>query len=322
METLFIARDVKMTQRDKTLQLRAGKKKQSIPIEKVRHLVVLHEGTLTTKLLTLCGHHGVRVSIFDYYGYFKGTFEPIDRNPAGRIKLLQAAHILDNEKRMVLAREFVASAIFNMRGNLAYYLYRGCQSLKPTIEQLEVLYSEVAQCQTVEQLMGFEGQAHQFYYQSWGAIDPRLDFGKRVRRPPNNPINCLISFLNQLVYSVVKHELFKTHLDDSLSFLHAVSSGRASLSLDVAEPFKPVLSHSLIFRLVRRNEYTNEWFEQKEGVCLLTELGRTEVSKRFSDRLEEVLLGRSFRAWVYKEGLAIERHLLGMDTYKAFRRKR
>ena len=101
-------------------------------------------------------------------------------------------------------------------------------------------------------LMGIEGNLHQHYYSAWPLIDPALSFAHRVRRPPNNPINCLVSFLNQLTYTVCRHELFKTHLEETFSLLHATAVGRSSLSLDLAEPFKPVLVDVLIFRLVRK----------------------------------------------------------------------
>ena len=69
METLVVSRDAKLRQREDTLHIVIDGKTSVFPVEKIRHLILLGEGTLTTKLLNLCGKHGVRVSIFDYYGY-------------------------------------------------------------------------------------------------------------------------------------------------------------------------------------------------------------------------------------------------------------
>jgi CRISPR-associated protein Cas1 len=170
-------------------------------------------------------------------------------------------------------------------------------------------------------LMGIEGNLHQHYYSAWPLIDPALSFAHRVRRPPNNPINCLVSFLNQLTYTVCRHELFKTHLEETFSLLHATAVGRSSLSLDLAEPFKPVLVDVLIFRLVRKKMLDNGWFEQHEGVCLLTETGRRHMAEQFSIRLEETYQARTFREWIYREALGLERHVLGVAEYDAFRRR-
>jgi CRISP-associated protein Cas1 len=82
-----------------------------------------------------------------------------------------------------------------------------------------------------------------------------------------------------------------------------------------------VLADAVIFRLVRRNMLEEGWFEQHEGVCLLTETGRCHVAEQFSIRLEEDYQGRSFREWVYREALAIERHVLGVAEYESFKRR-
>ncbi len=103
--------------------------------------------------------------------------------------------------------------------------------------------------------------------------------------------------------------------------LHSPGYGRASLSLDLAEPFKPVLTDMLIFRMVQRRMPGDGWFEQHDNVCLLTETGRQHVAEQFSLRLEEQYQGRSFRHWIYREALALEREVLGVEEYTSFKRR-
>ena len=321
METLFVTRDAQLKQHENTLQIRFDKQVRSLPIEKLSHIVLLSESRLNSRLLGLCGKHNVRLSIFDYYGYFKGTFEPRAGNPSGQVKLKQAQLLLDDRRRLAVAREIVRGAAHNMMANIKYYQYRGNHRLKPTLAKMAKLLSQLARCGTTAEIMGIEGQLHLWYYDAWKIIDPALDFGTRIRRPPNNPINCLISFLNQMVYTVVRHELSKTHLEETFSLLHAPGYGRASLSLDLAEPFKPILSDMLIFRIVKRNMLNESWFNQQDNVCLLSETGRKHIAEQFSIRLEEHYKGRSFREWIYREALGIEREVLDVAEYEAFRRK-
>lgn len=321
METLFISREAQLRQRENTLSITIDGKTRSFPIEKIRHLVLLAETRLNSRLLTLCGKHGVRISVFDFYGYCKGAFEPTNPNPSGKVKLAQAQALLNDSERMSLAREIVRGAAHNMRANLLYYRYRGKDELNGAIAEMDKLMQKIGQACDTETLMGIEGNLHQHYYAAWPLIDPALAFTPRVRRPPNNPINCLLSFLNQLTYTVCRHELFKTHLEETFSFLHSPSLGRSSLSLDLAEPFKPILTDAVIFRLVRRNMLAKNWFEQHEGVCLLTEVGRRNVAEQFSLRLEEIYQERSYREWIYREALALERHVLGVAEYESFKRR-
>lgn len=321
METLFIAREAQLKQHENTLQIKVGEKVRSLPIEKLSHVVLLAESRLNSRLLGLCGKYGVRLSIFDYYGYFKGAFEPYEHNPAGKVKLKQAALLLNDTQRLSVAREVLRAAAHNRIANLKYYQYRGNEALKPIIQNLQTHLTKLSSATDTSTLMGIEGNLHQEYYAAWAFIHADLAFGKRVRRPPNNPINCLISFLNQLVYTVVRHEISKTHLEETFSVLHAPGYGRASLSLDLAEPFKPVLTDMLIFRLVQRRMLDASWFDQQEGVCLLTETGRKNVAEQFALRLEEDYQGHSLRYWIYKEALMLEREVLGVSEYEAFKRR-
>jgi CRISPR-associated protein Cas1 len=125
METLFVSREAHLRRRENTLMLTTGGRTRALPIEKIGHLVLLGESDLNTRLLSLCGKHGVRLSVFDYYGYCKGVFEPVASNPSGRVKLIQAQALLDHRQRMALAREIVRGAGHNMCVNLLYYRYRG-----------------------------------------------------------------------------------------------------------------------------------------------------------------------------------------------------
>lgn len=321
METLFVTRDATLKQHENTLSIMIDGRKRSLPIESIGHLVLLGESRLNTRLLTLCGKHGVRLSVFDYYGYCKGSFEPLNRNPSGMVKLRQAALLLDERKRIAIAREIARGAAHNMLANLRYYQYRGAKELGDIIAKMQRLVGKIGHVNNSPALMGVEGNLHEWYYSGWKHIDPTLDFTPRVRRPPNNPVNCLISFLNQLTYTVTRHETSKTHLEETFSLLHAPGKGRASLSLDLSEPFKPVLTDMLIFRMTRRKMLSDNWFATNDGVCLLTETGRRHVSEQFAQRLEEQYAGRSFREWVYREALGLERQVLDVAEYESFKRR-
>lgn len=49
---------------------------------------------------------------------------------------------------------------------------------------------------------------------------------KRVKRPPDNPINAIISFGNTLLYTKTISSIYQTNLDQRISFLHEPSEGR------------------------------------------------------------------------------------------------
>ena len=323
METLYLSKDVKLAREHSTLVVipEPGPRRR-IPIEGLRHVIVAGEAQLTTAILGLCGRNGVRVTILDWYGNVAGTFEPKGSPAAGKIRVLQAAAFLDSARRVGLARMLVLGAVRNIRSNLKYRLYRGNLDLEPKVAAIEGLMERIPEAKTIDSLMGLEGQIRAFYYEAWPLIDPGLDFGVRCRRPPNNPVNCLISWFNGLAYALVRNEIAKTHLDDSVSFLHAAREARSSLSLDLSEVFKPSICDTLIFEAVMRKQVKPMWFHQEDKVCRLSEKGRTDTLEMWVRKTEEHVQGKSsFREIIRQEALAIERDLLGIAKYRSWLRK-
>lgn len=322
MDTLFVAKDARLSREDSTLVVTpSGQRKRRIPIEGLRHVVVAGEAQLTTAVLGLCGRGGVRVTVLDWHGNVAGCFEPVGSPASGRVRTRQSRLALDPTSRLDLARRLVEGAARNIRANLRYRSYRGNERVQSAISTIDTTARRLREATSVEALMGFEGQIRGFYYDAWPDIDPRLAFGVRRRRPPDNPINCLISWFNGLAYALVRNELAKTHLDDCVSFLHAATEARSSLALDVAEVFKPALCDTLIFEIVLRDQLDDGWFLQEEGVCRLSEHGRVATLERWVQKVETSQSGPSYRDLIRAEALAVERHVLAIAPYVAWTRK-
>ena len=112
--------------------------------------------------------------------------------------------------------------------------------------------TEIPHAQAVDELMGYEGNIRETYYRAFNAIiDLQTPFEKRVRQPPDNPINAAISFGNSLMYTACLTEIYRTQLNPTISFLHEPGERRFSLSLDLAEIFKPIIVDRVLFRSVQ-----------------------------------------------------------------------
>lgn len=323
METLYLTKEARLSREGSTLLVRGSEdSKRRIPIAGLQHVIVAGEAGMTTSLLNLLGRAGVRVSILDWYGNVTGTFEPAGSPSSGRIHLAQANHALNDDKKMRLARAFVSGAIGNMIVNLRYRSYRGNNDLDKFIAKLQDMAHRLETARSVAELMGFEGNARSWYYQSWAVIDERLDFTPRRRRPPNNPINCLISWFNGLAYAMARNEIGKTHLDDSISFLHSPKDARHSLALDLSEIFKPAICDTILFEIVLRDRLGADWFHQEEGVCRLSSSGRQAAIKAWVSKTETTSDGRApLRGFVRDQAFALERHFLSIEPFQPWQRK-
>ena len=324
METLYVLRGTTTQRKDNTLRitLEDGKKRM-LPVQSIGHLVIPTSCKVTTDVLGLLGKSGVRVSIVNYYGQFVGSVEPAFPHTSGSVHLAQARLIFDMARRMDLARTILNAGSINCISNLRYYLYRRKPELEPFIKAMDTERQKFALATSPEQLMAYEGRMRQNYYRAWEHIHPLLKLSKRTRQPPEDRINALISFANSIIYATCRHELSKTHLDNTLSVLHAPTQARASLALDLAEVFKPAIADRAIFRMVTRGELDDSDFEEHPGVCLLSKRGKNKIIDNLRESLDLVEIQQyvGYRAIILREAYKIEAHILELEEYDPFIRR-
>ncbi len=231
--------------------------KKSIPINDVDSFFVFGEVDLNTKFLDFLSQNKVPVHFFNYYNFYSGSYIPRDYLPSGFLLINQVQHYLAPEKRIEIAKEFVLGAAHNTLKNLIHYQ----KQKKQVRDAISIIKKEIENIKTSQnraELMGIEGRIKNAYYSSFeGILIENFGFKKRVRQPQDNIINCLISFGNSLLYSICLSEIFHTQLNPTISFLHEPGERRYSLSLDLAEVFKPVITDKVIFKLVN-NRMVNE----------------------------------------------------------------
>jgi len=239
--------------------------------------------------------------------------------------LKQAEFYNDERKRTHLAKKFFNGAVENIEKVLNYYSNRG-KKVGNFIKKIIELKTKVDNCNSIEEIMAIEGNIREYYYSSFDIIleDEDFVFERRSRRPPRNRLNTLISFGNSLLYVAVLSEIYKTHLDPRIGFLHTTNFRRFTLNLDVAEIFKPIIVDRIIFTLVNKKMIQQKHFEEKLGGLVLKKKGRQIFVEEFDNRLRTTIkhknLGRnvSYRRLVRMELYKIEKHLIGEEEYKPF----
>lgn len=299
--------------------------KRAIPLEVVDSLFCFSDVTLNSRFLDLLCRKEITMAFFGRRGNFIGLFLPRETNVSGHVVVKQVEHHLDTVRRIKLAKLFVQGALANMSRNLTYYANRG-RDLSETLALLKAVEMELAQQDRIDSVLGCEGKAWQIYYNSWNQIlsTKGFEFTQRSRRPPENPINALISFGNSLLYSVTLAELRRTPLHPAVSFLHSAGTHRFSLSLDIAEVFKPVIVDRLIFNLVNHEIVTENDFEKGLNYCYLKESGRKRFIEKFDEKLRTTLrhnkLKRhvSYRQLIRLECYKLVKHILDDEEYKPF----
>lgn len=320
MDTIYLLRGTEIKRDENTLVVvTEDRKKRRLPVETLRHVVVLGATRLNSEVATFLGKNGVRLSFLDYYGHFSGSLEPARHHHSGSVHLAQAKLILNDAQRLMMASRILEAGAQNMLRNLKYYAYRGNSELAIPIHDLEQQLRRT-KAGAIAGLMGQEGYFRQSYYAAWGTINPALSIQKRTRRPPTDRINALISFSNGLIYSACAQAIAQTHLDPTLSFVHAPTQARNSLALDLAEIFKPLIADRMIFTLVNKEMLDDGCYQEEEGVCLLSRSGRERVLNEFRERMDNARISgeTGWRRILLKEAFAVEAHILELSEYEPF----
>ena len=191
------------------------------------------------------------------------------------------------------------------------------------IEDIEAGFEDSEEINDIQTLMGVEGRMRHRYYQTFNEILKwGISFEKRTKQPPEDPINTLISFGNSMMYTTVLSEIYKTQLDPTISYLHEPSTKRFSLSLDLAEIFKPLIIDSVIFSSINNRVITADDFSFTDGICLLNDEGRKKFISAYENKLETTIKHRklnrkvSYRYLIRLECYKLIKHLLGDQEYK------
>lgn len=321
-KNIYIFNDGELRRRQNTFYFENSKGKRYLPIEDIKEIYVFGEVTVSKKFLEYVSKKEILIHFFNYYGYYVGTFYPREHLNSGYMILKQAQHYLDEEKRLSLAKEFVYGSSKNILNVIKYYKNRG-KDLKHIENYILSLNEHIVDCKGPGELMGIEGNIRDIYYKSFDIIIENKDFifEKRTRRPPKNYLNALISFGNSMVYVLILSEIYKTHLDPRIGYLHTTNFRRFTLNLDVAEIFKPIIVDRIIFKIIAKNMLTVDDFEKDMGGILLKEKGRKVFVKEFDNKLKTTIkhrkLGRhvSYNRLIRMELYKLQKHFMGEEEY-------
>lgn len=182
----------------------------------------------------------------------------------------------------------------------------------------------------LDDLRGLEGEAAAGYFGAFAAMllrgEPELAFSGRNRRPPLDPVNCLLSFLYTLLAHDVRSALESVGLDPQVGFLHRDRPGRPSLALDLMEEFRPVLADRLALTLLNRGMLgPGDFSTAVSGAVSLADKARKTVitawQERKRDEIEHPFLREKMAVGLlpYAQALLLARFLRGdLDAYPPF----
>lgn len=322
----YILQDGILHRKENTVYFENKDEKRVLPINKIYSIYAYGNLSFSSGVVSYLSKNGIPIHFFNYYGFYEGSMYPRETLISGDLVIQQAAHYIDNEKRMSIAAKFIEGACGNILKNLGYYS-RSKEDIRENIDDhISSIESEILRLpdsHSIPGIMNVEGRIRNIYYNALDEIFPEeYRIVTRTRRPPGNKMNTLISFGNSLMYTTVLSEIYNTQLNPTISYLHEPFERRFSLALDVSEIFKPIIIDRIILKLVNKNMLDDNCFMGEIGDMLLSEKGKKIFLQEYNEKLNTTIkhkkLGNnvSYKRLIRLELYKLSKHLLGDEEYK------
>ncbi len=314
---------------------RDGVPPAQIPIHGVDGIVAFGLVSVTPPLLGFCAERGVTITWLTEHGRFLARAEgPVRGNVLLRRAQYRAAD--DPSAAGALARSIVIGKVYNQRAVLRRALRdhgAGMASearagLEGAADRLTQVLGRLERDAPLEAVRGLEGEAAQTYFSAFPNLlrDRAYSFAGRVRRPPTDPVNALLSFVYVMLTHDARSALEGVGLDPAVGFLHRDRPGRPSLALDLVEEFRAWFADRLVLSLVNRRQVSPSDFETEVGGAVtMKEDARKTVLVAYQERKRETL-GHPFTGEKLMVGLfwheqarLLAAHMRGdLDAYPPF----
>lgn len=322
----YIFNNGRINRKDNTIMFETQESKRYIPINDINSIYIFGEVDFNSKAVTFLAENNITIHIFNYYGFYSSSIYPREYLLSGFSLVNQVTKYTDNNERIKIAKELINTASYNILKNIKYYNARREDELKPIIEKVESERQKLIDNNSIKEIMGTEGRIRDAYYKAFSTITKgKFQISKRIKRPPDNPMNTLISFGNSLMYTTVLSEIYNTQLNPTISYLHEPGERRFSLSLDISEVFKPTIVDRVIFKLVNENMINENDFTKNLNFCHLNENGKKTFLKEYDDKLSTTIkhqtLGKnvSYRTLIRLECYKLMKHINNIQEYEGLK---
>jgi CRISP-associated protein Cas1 len=296
-----------------------GKKLKEVPLAGLESLSLLGSVQLSTQAIQTLADRGIPVAYLTAGGRMVAMLDPLDSASADT-RRAQVRRFDDPAACIELSRALIAAKIVNQR-TLLMRDYNG--DLPPRLTKDLCAQADLAaKAINIDSIRGHEGQAAALYFGHFAGmfktdLAAEFDVNGRKRRPPPDPINSALSF----AYSMLTHEctsaLRTARLEPSIGAFHVSRPGRPALSLDLMEPFRPLIADSVVITAFNRGELKTGHFLRTAAGCMFTDDGRkaffSVYGRRMTDEVTHPVFGYrlSYRRMIMLHARMIAAWLLG-----------
>ncbi|MFE8070771.1 type I-C CRISPR-associated endonuclease Cas1c [Marinobacteraceae bacterium S3BR75-40.1] len=327
LNTLYITRQECYLHKEReTIVIKQGDEKLGqFPALSLGGILCFGRISMSPYLMGYCADNAIGIAFYTEYGRFLAR---VQGRQTGNVLLRRTQYRWadDPAKACAVARLSVAAKIANSRSVLLRELrnHGANPSIRKAVEKLAISLRRAKGASSVEEAMGIEGDAAATYFSVFNALlkGSGFAFGGRVKRPPTDPVNALLSFVYSLITQECVSALQGVGLDPYVGFLHKDRPGRASLALDLLEEFRASWADRFVLTLVnRRQVQVNDFITEASGAVRLKEDARKKLLTAYQERKQVEVLHPYLEEQVpigllpHCQALLLSRHLRGDTRY-------
>jgi CRISPR-associated protein Cas1 len=305
-----------------------------LPLHNLENIVCFSYPGVSPALMGACAERNIGLCFLRPSGRFLAR---VTGQVKGNLLLRKKQYELSQSESAstAIARSIVLGKVVNSRTVIDrairdHALLVDVAELRAASDYLKATLKSIQVGETVETLRGLEGNAASRYFRVFGQLvlhqREAFAFTTRTRRPPQDNMNALLSFLYTLLTYEVASALETVGLDPYVGFLHTDRPGRPSLALDMMEELRPLFADRLALSLVNRKQISGKEFTQKEsGGVLMDDETRKEVLSAWQKRKQEEILHPYLKERIpfglipHVQATLLARYLRGdIDAYPPF----
>lgn len=305
-----------------------------IPLHNIELIVTMGYAGVSPALLGKCAEYGIVISFLSRSGRFLAhTVGPYNGNVV--LRKTQYRYSENEEICTSISKNIMTGKLFNSRGVVErairdYSASLDVDKLKSVSDDLKESISNIEKCKDTEQLRGVEGEAASRYFSVFDnlILQQKKDFAfsTRVRRPPTDPVNAMLSFSYTLLNSMTTSALYCVGLDPYVGFMHKDRPGRTSLSLDLMEELRSVFADRFVITMINKRVINKgDFFVKENGAVYFTDDGKKKFLQSWQMKKQNTIVHPFLKEKVewgmvpYVQALLLARFLRGdIDGYPPF----
>lgn len=259
-----------------------------VPKETLESIVIFGNVYLTVPCIKECMERGISVSMFSTKGRYFGRIESTSHINAKRLK--QQVYLSDKEeKRVQFSKKIIMNKIHNQRVLLSRYARSSEKDIDEYIRAMKIHEKKISQCDSIEQIMGYEGNAARQYFKALSEmVKDDFKFSGRNKRPPKDAFNSMISLGYTILMYEIMGEIENRGISPYIGFMHKDIERHPTLASDLLEEWRAVIVDATVMSLIQGNEIDISEFRKDEetGAVMISKQGVNIFIKKIEKKLQ------------------------------------